>query len=143
MANAAERRSICSVSIGCSSTRSNSAFVSEPRVSQIELGTAVVPTSRMVIGDINGKGGLLGREVTLYLEDGETSDARGIRRRKTDRAGRRRDPRWHLQLDAAAIKSVAVEAVSVVELTTCVETTVIASSASLPTHRSTSGTCRG
>jgi len=33
------------------------AFVSDPRVSQIELGTAVVPKSRMVIGDINGKGG--------------------------------------------------------------------------------------
>jgi branched-chain amino acid transport system substrate-binding protein len=29
----------------------------------------------MVIGDINAKGGILGREVKLYLEDSETSDA--------------------------------------------------------------------
>jgi len=39
------------------------------------VGLAVANVARMVIGDINGKGGLLGREVKLYLEDSETSDA--------------------------------------------------------------------
>jgi branched-chain amino acid transport system substrate-binding protein len=39
------------------------------------VGLAIANVARMVIGDINGKGGLLGREVKLYLEDSETSDA--------------------------------------------------------------------
>jgi ABC-type branched-subunit amino acid transport system substrate-binding protein len=39
------------------------------------VGLANANVARMVIGDINAKGGLLGREVKLYLEDGETSDA--------------------------------------------------------------------
>jgi ABC-type branched-subunit amino acid transport system substrate-binding protein len=39
------------------------------------MGLANANVARMVIGDINAKGGLLGREVKLYLEDGETSDA--------------------------------------------------------------------
>ena len=42
VARAGERRSICSVTIGCSSTRSNSARVSEVGLSQIEFGTTVV-----------------------------------------------------------------------------------------------------
>jgi branched-chain amino acid transport system substrate-binding protein len=29
----------------------------------------------MVIGDINAKGGLLGRKIELYLEDGATTDS--------------------------------------------------------------------
>jgi ABC-type branched-subunit amino acid transport system substrate-binding protein len=39
------------------------------------VGQANANVARMVIGDINAKGGLLGREVKLYLEDSETSDA--------------------------------------------------------------------
>ena len=39
------------------------------------VGLANANVARMVIGDINAKGGLLGREVKLYLEDSETSDA--------------------------------------------------------------------
>jgi branched-chain amino acid transport system substrate-binding protein len=39
------------------------------------VGLANANVARMVIGDINAKGGLLGREVKLLLEDSETSDA--------------------------------------------------------------------
>src|SRR5215212_5853187 len=39
------------------------------------VGLANANVARMVIGDINAKGGLLGREVKLCLEDSETSDA--------------------------------------------------------------------
>ncbi len=39
------------------------------------IGLANANVGRMVVGDINAKGGLLGREVKLYLEDSETSDA--------------------------------------------------------------------
>jgi ABC-type branched-subunit amino acid transport system substrate-binding protein len=39
------------------------------------VGQANANVARMVIGDINAKGGLLGREVKLCLEDSETSDA--------------------------------------------------------------------
>jgi branched-chain amino acid transport system substrate-binding protein len=39
------------------------------------IGQANANVARMVIGDINAKGGLLGRAVQLYLEDSETSDA--------------------------------------------------------------------
>ena len=39
------------------------------------VGLANVNVARMVIGDINAKGGLLGREVKLLIEDSETSDA--------------------------------------------------------------------
>jgi len=38
------------------------------------IGLANANVAKMVIGDINAKGGLLGRRVDLYLEDGETSD---------------------------------------------------------------------
>ena len=38
------------------------------------VGLANANVARMVIGDINAKGGLLGRHVELYLEDGATDD---------------------------------------------------------------------
>ena len=39
------------------------------------VGLANANVARMVVGDINAKGGLLGRRVDLYLEDGATNDA--------------------------------------------------------------------
>src|SRR5713101_1273323 len=39
------------------------------------VGLANVNVARMVIGDINAKGGLLGRQVDLYLEDSATTDS--------------------------------------------------------------------
>jgi ABC-type branched-subunit amino acid transport system substrate-binding protein len=39
------------------------------------VGLANANVARMVIGDINAKGGLLGRHLELYLEDSETDDA--------------------------------------------------------------------
>ena len=39
------------------------------------VGHANANVTRMVIGDINAKGGLLGRHVELHLEDGATDDA--------------------------------------------------------------------
>ncbi len=39
------------------------------------IGLANANVARMVIGDINAKGGLLGRHLDLYLEDGATDDA--------------------------------------------------------------------
>ena len=39
------------------------------------VGLANANVARMVIGDINAKGGLLGRHVELYLEDSATNDA--------------------------------------------------------------------
>src|SRR6476659_3117919 len=38
------------------------------------IGLANANVARMVIGDINAKGGLLGRHVALDLEDGATDD---------------------------------------------------------------------
>ena len=38
------------------------------------VGLANANVARMVIGDINAKGGLLGRQLQLYLEDGATDD---------------------------------------------------------------------
>ncbi len=38
------------------------------------VGLANANVARMVIGDINAKGGLLGRHVELYLEDSQTND---------------------------------------------------------------------
>jgi ABC-type branched-subunit amino acid transport system substrate-binding protein len=35
----------------------------------------IANVARMLIGDINAKGGLLGRQVDLYLEDSATTDA--------------------------------------------------------------------
>lgn len=39
------------------------------------VGIANANVARMVIGDLNAKGGLLGRKLELHLEDGETDDA--------------------------------------------------------------------
>jgi ABC-type branched-subunit amino acid transport system substrate-binding protein len=39
------------------------------------VGTANANVARMVIGDINARGGLLGRQLELCLEDGATDDA--------------------------------------------------------------------
>jgi urea transport system substrate-binding protein len=39
------------------------------------VGLANANVARMVIGDINAKGGLLGRSVELHIEDGATDDA--------------------------------------------------------------------
>jgi urea transport system substrate-binding protein len=39
------------------------------------VGLANANVSKMVVADINAKGGLLGRQVELFLEDGATSDA--------------------------------------------------------------------
>ena len=39
------------------------------------VGIANANVARMVIGDINAKGGLLGRHVELCLEDSATNDA--------------------------------------------------------------------
>jgi len=39
------------------------------------IGLANANVARMVIGDINAKGGLLGRRLELHLEDSETNDA--------------------------------------------------------------------
>jgi ABC-type branched-subunit amino acid transport system substrate-binding protein len=39
------------------------------------VGLANANVAKMVVGDINAKGGLLGRRVDVYLEDSETSDA--------------------------------------------------------------------
>jgi urea transport system substrate-binding protein len=39
------------------------------------IGLANANVAKMVVGDINAKGGLLGRRVDLYLEDSATSDA--------------------------------------------------------------------
>jgi ABC-type branched-subunit amino acid transport system substrate-binding protein len=39
------------------------------------VGVANANVARMVVGDINAKGGLLGRHLELYVEDGATDDA--------------------------------------------------------------------
>src|SRR5437867_2083947 len=39
------------------------------------MGTANANVARMVIDDINAKGGLLGRQIDLYLEDSATTDS--------------------------------------------------------------------
>ena len=66
-------------------------------------GLANANVARMVIGDINAKGGLLGRHLELCLEDSATDDA--VAAAAGGQAGRarqrRRRLRWHLQLHAA------------------------------------------
>ena len=39
------------------------------------MGIANANVARMVVNDINAKGGLLGRQIDLYLEDGATTDS--------------------------------------------------------------------
>ena len=41
------------------------------------MGIANANVARMVIDDINANGGLLGRQLELYLEDSETTDSVG------------------------------------------------------------------
>ena len=40
------------------------------------MGRANANVARMVVDDINANGGLLGRKIELYLEDGATTDSR-------------------------------------------------------------------
>ncbi len=67
------------------------------------VGLANANVARMVIGDINAKGGLLGRQLELHLEDSATDDA--VASADGDQAGRarprRRRLRRHLQLHEA------------------------------------------
>ena len=39
------------------------------------MGVANANVARMVIDDMNAQGGLLGRQLELYLEDSETTDS--------------------------------------------------------------------
>ena len=39
------------------------------------MGGANANVAKMVVGDLNAKGGLLGRTIELYLEDGATTDS--------------------------------------------------------------------
>ena len=67
------------------------------------IGLANANVARMVVGDINAKGGLLDRRLELHLEDSATDDevaAEVARKLVEQRRGRRR-PRRHLQLHAA------------------------------------------
>ena len=52
------------------------------------VGIANANVARMVIGDINAKGGLLGRHVDLCLEDSATSDCGRGRRKPTSSSSR-------------------------------------------------------
>jgi branched-chain amino acid transport system substrate-binding protein len=47
------------------------------------VGIANANVARMVIGDINGRGGLLGRQVELLVEDGATDDAVAAHKART------------------------------------------------------------
>ena len=65
------------------------------------MGIANVNVAKMVIDDINARGGLLGRPVELFVEDSATDDdvARSRGRQARRRGRRRRRRRRHLQLD--------------------------------------------
>src|SRR6185437_1060242 len=39
------------------------------------MGAANANVAKMVVGDLNARGGLLGRTIELYLEDGATTDS--------------------------------------------------------------------
>ena len=67
------------------------------------VGLANANVARMVIGDINAKGGLLGRHLELYLEDSATDDAVAAAKaaKLVEHDQRRRHLRRHLQLHAA------------------------------------------
>ena len=77
--------------------------IAEPDRPALVRRGANANVARMVIGDINAKGGLLGRNLELCLEDGATDDAsRGRGCGQAGRAGqRRRRLRRHLQLHEA------------------------------------------
>ena len=62
--------------IGASGTRPIKVGVIADQTGPLSfVGLANANVARMVIGDINAKGGLLGRPVELHLEDSATSDA--------------------------------------------------------------------
>ena len=67
------------------------------------MGIANANVAKMVIDDINASGGLLGRKLDLYLEDGATTDsvaeAKAAKLVQQDQG--RCALRRHLQLDAA------------------------------------------
>jgi len=67
------------------------------------MGIANANVAKMVIDDINSKGGLLGRQVDLYLEDSATTDsvAEAKAEKLVQQEPGRFDPGWHLQLDQA------------------------------------------
>ena len=62
------------------------------------MGIANANVAKMVIDDINAKGGLLGRQIDLYLEDSATTDScRGSQSHEARPARSSRcDLRWHL-----------------------------------------------
>ena len=66
------------------------------------MGIANANVAKMVIDDINARGGLLGRPVELFIEDSATDDgvAEAVAAKLVERRGRRRRRRRHLQLDA-------------------------------------------
>ena len=66
------------------------------------MGIANVNVAKMVIDDINARGGLLGRPVELFVEDSATDDAvaEAAAAKLVEQVGRRRRRRRHLQLDA-------------------------------------------
>ena len=67
------------------------------------MGIADANVAKMVIDDINASGGVLGRQVDLYLEDGATTDsvAEAAATKLVEQDRSRCDLRWHLQLHAA------------------------------------------
>ena len=62
------------------------------------MGIANANVAKMVIDDINAKGGLLGRQIDLYLEDSATTDsvAEAKATKLVQQDQRRCDLRWHL-----------------------------------------------
>jgi ABC-type branched-subunit amino acid transport system substrate-binding protein len=61
------------------------------------MGIANANVAKMVIDDINATGGLLGRQVDLYLEDSATTDSVAeAKATKLVARSRRRDLRWDL-----------------------------------------------
>ena len=66
------------------------------------IGLANANVARMVVGDINAKGGLLGRHLELHLEDSATDDAVAAAKatKLVEHDQRRRHLRRHLQLHA-------------------------------------------
>ncbi len=66
------------------------------------MGIANVNLAKMVIDDINARGGLLGRPIELFVEDSATDDDGGRGRRdEARRAGGRCRRRRHLQLHSS------------------------------------------
>ena len=66
------------------------------------MGIANANVAKMVIDDINARGGLLGRPVELFIEDSATDDsvAEAAAAKLVEQVRRRRRRRRHLQLHA-------------------------------------------